>query len=114
MKKYLQADSLRSKTLGWWKLISSKMSVKLINYRGYYDKFTLNIREDGIATFYLENKLDSTVNYSYNVNPDGIDFNLGCIVGSDCKISFDRNGKMKLVLDRMGDTLLLERLTVIK
>ena len=115
LKEYIKSDSLRKKVIGWWKLTASKMPVKLINYSGYFEKFTLNITEDGQAVFYLENNLDSTVDYSYNVNPDGIDFNRGCIVGSDCKVSFDKTGKMKLLLDRqMGDTLLLERLTEIK
>jgi hypothetical protein len=115
LKEYLQQDSLRHNVIGWWKLVSCKMPVKLINYSGYYNNFTLNIRDDGNAIFYLENKLDSTVDYSYKVNPDGIDFNRGCIVGSDCKTSFDSKGRMKLVLDhRMGDTLLLERLTDVK
>lgn len=115
LKDYLKQDSLRKKVIGWWKLVSFQTPVKLINYSGYFDKFTLNIREDGNAVFYLENKLDSTVDYSYKVNVDGIDFNRGCIVGSDCKTSFDSKGRMKLVLDnRMGDTLLLERLTDVK
>ncbi|MEW6469243.1 MAG: hypothetical protein AB1458_09975 [Bacteroidota bacterium] len=113
LKKYLKSDSLRKKVIGWWKLVSSKMPVKLINYSGYYEKFTLNVRDDGQAVFYLENNLDSTVNYSYKTNPDGIDLIRGCIVGSNCKISLDENGKMKLLLG-MGDTLLLERLTEIK
>jgi hypothetical protein len=115
LRAYLKQDTLRKKVLGWWKLVDSKMPVQLVNYSGYYNKFTLNIRPDGNAVFYLENKLDSTVEYSYNVNIDGIDFNRGCIVGSDCKVSFDLKGRMKLILDnRMGDTLLLDRLTDIK
>lgn len=115
LKEFLKQDSLRKKLIGWWKLVDSKMPVKLVNYSGYYNKFTLNIQPDGKAVFYLENKFDSTVDYSYKVNIDGIDFNKGCIVGSDCKTSFDSKGRLKLVLDnRMGDTLLLERLTDIK
>lgn len=115
LKAYIQSDALRKKVIGWWKLTSSKMQVKLINHHGYYEKFTLNMRDDGQAVFYLENHLDSTVNYSYHVNPDGIDFDRGCIRGSDCKVSFDQSGKMKLVLDKtMGDTLILEKLTQIK
>lgn len=115
LKEYIKSDSLRKKVIGWWKLTVSKMPIMLINYSGYCEKFTLNIREDGQAIFYLENNLDSIVDYLYNVNPDGIDFNRGCIVGSDCKVSFDKKGKMKLLLDRrIGDTLLLERLTEIK
>ena len=115
LKNYVKSDSLRKKLIGWWKLTASATPVKLINYSGYYEKFTLNIRDNGQAVFYLENKLDSIVDYSYNVNPDGIDFNRGCIVGSDCKVSFDKTGKMKLLIDRQTeDTLLLERLTEIK
>ncbi len=115
LKAYIKQDSLRKKIIGWWKLVSIQTPVKLINYSGYFDKFTLNIRHDGYAVFYLENKLDSTVDYSYTVNVDGIDFKRGCIVGSDCKTSFDSKGRMKLVLDnRMGDTLLLERVTDLK
>ncbi len=115
LAEYLQQDSLRDKVIGWWKLVSSKAPVELINYSGYYKTFTLNIRGDGDAVFYLENKYDSTVNYSYRMNPDGMDFNRGCIVGSDSKISFDDKGRMRLLLDpRMGDTLVLERLVDIK
>lgn len=115
LEEYLNQDTLRRKVIGWWKLVSSKMPVKLINYRGYYNKFTLNIRNDGYAIFYLENKLDSTVDYSYRVNPDGIDITRGDVVGTDCKTSFDSKGRLKLVLDRSSaDTLLLERLTDIK
>ncbi|MFL0085756.1 hypothetical protein R5N98_04860 [Tenacibaculum maritimum] len=113
--EYLQQDSLRQKVIGWWQLTKSKMPVKLINYSGYYEKFTLNIQENGDATFYLENQFDSLVNYSYRMNPDGMDFNRGCIVGSDYKIFFDKAGNMKLILDkRFGDTLTLERLKEIK
>lgn len=100
LKEYLESDSLRKKTIGWWKLIYSKMPVELINYQGYTEKFTLNIREDGQAVFYLENNLDSMVNYSYKVNRGGIDFNRGCIVDSDCKVSFDGSGRMKLLLNK--------------
>ena len=113
--EYLQQDSLRKKAIGWWQLTKSKMPIKLINYSGYYEKFTLNIQESGDATFYLENQFDSLVNYSYRMNPDGIDFNSGCVVGSNSKISFDKEGNMKLILDRkFRDTLTLERLKVIK
>lgn len=112
---HLRSDSLRRKVLGWWQLTSAKMPIELINYDGVCKDFTLSIQSDGHALFYLENKFDSVVSYSYNVNPDGIDFNRGCIVGSDCKVAFDQEGRMKLLLDpRMGDTLLLERLKDIK
>tara|TARA_B100000809_G_C14958490_1_gene466494 strand:+ start:62 stop:790 length:729 start_codon:yes stop_codon:yes gene_type:complete len=113
--EYLQQDSLRKKVIGWWQLTESKMPVKLVNYSGYYEKFTLNIQEDGNAAFYLENQFDSIVNYSYTMNSDGMDFNKGCVAGSDSKISFDDSGNMKLVLDRrLRDTLTLERLKNIK
>lgn len=115
VREYLQQDSLRHKIIGWWKSETLRMPINLINYSGYYYKFTLNIRDDGKAIFYLENKLDSIVEYSYNTNTDGIDFNRGCIAGSDSKISFGSQGQMKLVLDRRaGDTLFLERLTEIE
>ena len=113
--EYLQQDSLRKKVIGWWQLTESKMPVRLINYSGYYEELTLSIQGDGKATFYLENQFDSIVNYSYRMNSDGIDFNRGCIAGSDSKISFDDLGNMLLVLDRrFGDTLTLIRLSSIK
>ena len=115
LKQYLQQDTIRRKILGWWKLVSNQMPIKIINYNGYLEKFTLNIREDGSAVFYLANRLDSTVGYTYNVNVDGINFSRGCMGWSDCKISFDFKGRMKLLLENtMGDTLLLERVTYIK
>lgn len=87
------------------------MSIRLVNYTGYVEKFTLNIRDDGQAIFYLENNLDSIVDYYYHVNSDGIDFNRGCVVAPNCSVSIDKNGNMKLLLDeQMGDTMLLERL----
>jgi hypothetical protein len=113
--EYLRQDSLRKKVIGWWQLTESKMPVRLINYSGYYEKLTLSIQRDGNAVFYLENQFDSIVNYSYRMNSDGIDFNRGCIAGSDSKISFDNFGNMRLVLDRrFGDTLTLVRLSNIK
>lgn len=114
LKEYLQQDSLRELMIGWWKLISNDTYVKLINNGKYYKDFTLNIRDNGDAIFYLDNKFDSTVDYSYRANTDGIDLMQGCVV-SDCKASLDSKGRMKIILDHStGDTLLLERLTHIK
>jgi hypothetical protein len=115
LKEYLKQDTLRRKVIGWWKLAGTKMPVKLINNSGYYEKFTINIRSDGNAIFYLDNKLDSTVSYSYHVNTDGIEFSRGCMNCSNCHTSFDSKERMKLVLDNQtGDTLLLERITEIR
>jgi hypothetical protein len=48
------------------------------------------------------------------MNTDGIYLNKGCVV-SDAKISFDKNGKMRLLLDgSMFDTLMLNRITDIQ
>lgn len=114
LNEYLESAKLRSEIIGWWKFNKSKSPIRLINYSGYCDEFTLNIRTDGQAIFYLENNLDSTVNYTFKVNIDGIDFNRGCVVNSNCHFKLIGEKKIKLVLDRLlGDTLVLERITKI-
>lgn len=113
--KSLEGDSMRKKLIGWWKLVASKAPVEFLNYSGFYNKFTVNFGSDGQAIFYLENKFDSTVDYSYSVNPDGISIRRYCLIEPDCKIFFNSAGQMKLILDRRADdTLLLQRLTDIR
>jgi hypothetical protein len=51
LKEYLQQDSLRSKIIGWWKLIPSEMPVRLNNSGESCKTFTLNISGDGKAVF---------------------------------------------------------------
>lgn len=110
----LKADSLRRKIIGWWKLEVGGNPIKLMNYNGYYNRFTLNIRDDGKAVFYLENRYDSSVDYSYTAQPGSLLLQRGCLVSS-CYISVEPKGKMNLVLDeRLGDTLQLRRLADIK
>lgn len=113
LEERLKADSLRQKALGWWKLVPPVMPVRLINYPGYFFRLTLSIREGGNADYYLNNKLDSVVTYSYNIYPDAISFQLNC-VSSRCPLSFGADGSMHLVLDKsLHDTLRFRRLTEI-
>lgn len=114
LNNYLMQDSIRSLIIGWWKLMPRHEPVRLINYSGSFTKLTLNIDDAGHATFYLDNKYDSTVTYSYRMNQDGLRLGYGCIT-TDSRVSFDKYKKMKLLLNRLDiDTLVFERLTDIK
>ncbi|UZR96780.1 hypothetical protein [Chondrinema litorale] len=111
LKEYLQGDSLRNQILGWWQVIEPRRNIDLINSPDDCKTFTLNIRDDGEAIFFRDNYLDSAVYYHYRMNPESIDFNRGCVVGSNSKISVDKNGIMSLNLGRYDfDTLKLKRI----
>jgi len=108
--EYLESDSLRKKAIGWWKLTATKLPVKLVNYSGKYERFILQIKEDGSATYYLENYLDSIVNYGYRIRKNRIEFSKGCIVGSGPEIIIRKN-KMNMIQGRHKlDTLELTRI----
>jgi hypothetical protein len=114
LTEYLMQDSLRKQIIGWWKLTPREEQVRLINYSGSFTKLTLNIDDAGHATFYLANKYDSTLTYSYRMFQDGLSLQYGCIV-SDSRVWFDKDKKMKLLLNRNDiDTLTFERLIDIK
>lgn len=111
---YLMQDSIRKQIIGWWKLMPGQEPVRLINYSGSFTKLTLNIDDAGHATFYLDNKYDSTFTYSYRMYQDGLSLQYGCIA-SDSRVTFGKDKKMKLLLNRHDfDTLIFNRLTDIK
>lgn len=114
LSEYLVHDSLRTLIVGWWKLRPMKNQIKLMNYSGWFTRFTLNIDDYGHATFYLDNNYDSTVTYSYRMNLDGISLGLGCLV-SDSPLWLDQDKRLKFLLNRNDiDTLIFTRLTDIK
>lgn len=111
LNKYLKIDSIRNKALGWWKLSKSKLPIELVNYSGKFDKFTMQINRDGTATFYLENYLDSIVDYSYRVRENGIDFMRGDVMGGGTKMFFESDTIMKMLMkSRSLDTLELKKI----
>jgi len=111
LKKYLKIDSTRNKALGWWKLSKSKLPIKLVHYSGRFDKFTMQISRDGTATFYLENYLDSIVDYSYRVRENRIDFMRGDVMGGGTKIFFESDTIMKMLMNKRSlDTLELKKI----
>jgi hypothetical protein len=114
LKEYFAIDKYRKSLIGWWKVKKANEPIQLINYSGHYKTFTLNMNESGDALFFLENKLDSVVEYKYNVHVDNVDFNRGCIRGSNTEITFDKRGDMKMILGIMHDTIILERIFEIK
>jgi len=116
LKKYLKIDSIRNKTLGWWKLTKSKLPIELVNYSGRFDKFIMQISADGTATFYLENYLDSIVDYSYKIRgKNGIDFMRGDVMGGGTKIFFESDTIMKMLMkSRSLDTLELKKIYRLK
>ncbi|MDC3388800.1 hypothetical protein OAX11_04760 [Flavobacteriaceae bacterium] len=111
LKKYLKIDSTRIKALGWWKLIKSKHPIELINYSGKYKEFTMQIKNNGTAHFYLDNYLDSVVNYGYRIREKGIDFRKGDVMGGGTKIFFESDTVMKMLMTpRSLDTLQLKKI----
>ncbi len=111
LNKRLKIDSVRHIALGWWKVTKSKFPIKLPNYSGRFGTFTLQIKTDGSATFYLENYLDTIVSYRYSIKENGIQFNRGDVVNSGTKMSFIGDSIMHLVLDRRRpDTLELKKI----
>jgi len=110
LNEYLKIDSIRSKAIGWWKLTKSELPIKLINYSGRYNKFSLQIKNDGTATFYLENYLDSIVNYGYRMRENGIDFGRGDVMGGGTKLFFESDTIMKMLMTKRSmDTLELKK-----
>lgn len=114
LREYFAIDKFRKSLIGWWKVKKADTPIQLINYPGYFKTFTLNMNESGDAYFILENKLDSVVEYSYEVNIDNVDFNRGCVRGSNTEISIEKSGEMKMILGIMHDTIILERIYEIK
>lgn len=115
LKKYLKIDSIRNKALGWWKLVKSKLPIKLVNYSGKYKEFTMQIRNDGTAHFYLENYLDSVVSYGYRIRENGIDLRRGDVASGGTKIFFESDTIMKMLMtERSLDTLELKKIYKIK
>lgn len=110
LQYHLQADSLRSRIIGWWRVTKSSLPIKMFNHGRYCNRFTVNIRNDGEAEFYLENNLDSMCHYDYIAEPDGISLQHGCMVGPHEIVTVDSSG-MKLIWGgpSWGDTLVLER-----
>jgi hypothetical protein len=107
---HLQADSLRSRIIGWWRVTKSSEPIKMFNHGRYCNRFTVNIRDDGEAEFYLENNLDSMLHYDYIAAPDGISLQHGCVVGMNEIVTVD-SSRMKMIWGGpyRGDTLVLER-----
>ena len=113
-ENYRLKDSLRSQVLGWWKTIGKYEPIRLTNYDAKPTEFVLNIKDNGEANFYLNNKFDSLVEYNYRMNIDGFDLIRGEVVDGESKISFDENGNMNLKLGRRNiDTIKLARLKYI-
>lgn len=115
LKEYLKIDSIRNKAIGWWKLNKSKFPIEFVNYSGQFQKFTMHLDVDGSATFYLEDYLDSIVNYNYRVRKNGIDFIRGDVVGGGTKIFFESDTIMKMLMkSRSLDTLELKKIYKLK
>lgn len=107
-------DSIRRKAIGWWKLIKSNSTIKLPNFSGKYKTFTMEIETDGNARFYLNNCLDSIIDYSYRIRKNGIDFGRGDVTGSGTKMFFESDSTMKMIFNShrtmINDTLELKKI----
>jgi len=98
--EYLQKDTLIRKAVGWWKLENAAYKpIKLINYPEQINDFTLHLDNNGNATFYIDNLKDSTINYGWTTNKDGLSFSRLCIAGSESTITQIDKTKMKIIID---------------
>lgn len=115
LNKRLKIDSTRNLLLGWWKLTKSNLPIKLPNYSGEYRTFTMQIMTDGNATFYLNNYLDSIVNYRYRAKENGIEFGRGDVSGSGTKLFFKSDTIIKMLMNKRSlDTLELNKIYKVK
>lgn len=110
-----QIDSQRTKLIGWWKVISSNNSIKLLNHSGVYKTFSLHIGDDGKADFFLENILDSVVTYSYEINLGSIILQNGCLL-EDSYVHIDPQKRLHLSMGQsiLKDTVILEKIHILR
>jgi hypothetical protein len=112
--EYQSIDSMRNNTIGWWVLTKSTMPFDPINHSGEYESFTMQINKDGSAAFYLNNYLDSAVDYSYSIRKNGIEFRKSDAF-RQLEIWFESDSVMRMIWDpRDLDTLTLKKLRKIK
>ena len=114
-ENYRKKDSVRTQIMGWWKTVGNYNPIRLSNHNAKPTRFTLNIKHNGEADIYINNKLDSIANYTYHTNLDGMDLNRADVVGWESKISFNKNGIMNMKLGKRNlDTIKLIRITEIE
>ncbi len=83
--------------------------IRLVNNPDRINDFTLHLDNNGEATFFVNDKVDSTETYGWTTNLNGLSFSKGCIAGSDSRIfSLDKNS-MVMSMSMDFDTLYLTR-----
>jgi hypothetical protein len=116
LQDFISRDSLHQKINGWWKLQDATYRpVGLVNYPDAVNDFTLFLNKNGDGKIYIDNIIDSFVNYSWTANPMSLSLGRGCIAGSDLQIIYLNEKKMIIKQDILirclpsFDTLTFER-----
>lgn len=91
VKKMLIRDSLIRLTTGWWKLKNrTQTPIDLPNNSEIVYDFTLHLRHDGFAVFYVDHKLNQGIEYDWERDLHALTFRKGCIIDERELIYFDK------------------------
>lgn len=95
---------------GWWKLTNATYRpIRLIN-AGYAEDFTMHLNKNGNAEIYINNRIDSIVDYKWQLKDSVMSFGRLCIAGSNSPIYFLGKQKMIMSFDpKRMDTLTFVR-----
>lgn len=79
-KTDLKKDSIRNKLIGWWYMTDKNINyIELFNSPEKCEYYTVNFRYNGSCDLYLNNNLDSSIYYSFQIEKDGFMLQKGCI-----------------------------------
>lgn len=111
LRSFISQDSLHQKVNGWWKLTKATFRpIKLINYRDEINDFTVHLNKNGTATIFIDHLVDSTIQYSWEAQPNKLSFGRYCILGAESPIFYLDKNKMVTTFDKWKmDTLTFER-----
>lgn len=117
IEELLIRDSLIRQTVGWWKMKKpSTMSINLPNNSDIIRDFTLYLSTNGEAIFYINHKLNKTINYRWEREVNSLSLSKGCII-EDLEINYLDKSKMNILVNSMlmyKDTLELIRCNALK
>ncbi len=110
LRDFISQDSIHQKINGWWKLTKATFRpIKLVNYPDKINDFTIHLNKNGAATVYIDNLVDSTIDYSWQTKPSSLSFGRLCIVGAESPIVYLDDYKLVSIFSKYMDTLTFER-----
>ncbi len=93
LQSFISSHLTHEQTSGWWKLKNATFRpFKLVNYPDKISDFTMFLNTNGDATIFIDNLIDSTINYTWKADSMALCFSLGCVVGhKDNIVTIDKN-----------------------